>query len=172
MVRPYPAFDLAPSERERDPMTLAAVGTLFPAIPLAIVALNFRYTSLAGLMRAISSQLDSSGIDGARRTTLLDELHVMKRRMTLVKYALFLSGIAFHPESGISLFRIFFIQRDRTSDHGAYHHVDDQQHDLFLRRDSSVYQSAQSAYSRGIAALTGAIWESALTEQMAHYNDF
>lgn len=76
-------------------MTLAAVGTLFPAIPLAIVALNFRYTSLAGLMRAISSQLDSSGIDGARRTTLLDELHVMKRRMTLVKYALFLSGIAF-----------------------------------------------------------------------------
>ena len=95
MVRPYPAFDLAPSERERDPMTLAAVGTLFPAIPLAIVALNFRYTSLAGLMRAISSQLDSSGIDGARRTTLLDELHVMKRRMTLVKYALFLSGIAF-----------------------------------------------------------------------------
>ena len=95
MVRPYLAFDLAPSERERDPMTLAAVGTLFPAIPLAIVALNFRYTSLAGLMRAISSQLDSSGIDGARRTTLLDELHVMKRRMTLVKYALFLSGIAF-----------------------------------------------------------------------------
>lgn len=76
-------------------MTLAAVGTLFPAIPLAIVALNFRYTSLAGLMRAISSQLESSGIDGARRTTLLDELHVMKRRMTLVKYALFLSGIAF-----------------------------------------------------------------------------
>jgi hypothetical protein len=76
-------------------MTLAAVGTLFPAIPLAIVALNFRYTSLAGLMRAISSQLDSSAIDGARRTTLLDELHVMKRRMTLVKYALFLSGIAF-----------------------------------------------------------------------------
>ena len=63
-------------------MTLAAVGTLFPAIPLAIVALNFRYTSLAGLMRAISSQLESSGIDGARRTTLLDELHVMKRRMT------------------------------------------------------------------------------------------
>ena len=95
MVRPYLAFDLAPSERERDPMTLAAVGTLFPAIPLAIVALNFRYTSLAGLMRAISSQLESSGIDGARRTTLLDELHVMKRRMTLVKYALFLSGIAF-----------------------------------------------------------------------------
>jgi uncharacterized membrane protein YbhN (UPF0104 family) len=76
-------------------MTLVAVGTLFPAIPLAIVALNFRYTSLAGLMRAISSQLDCSGIDDTRRATMLDELQVMKRRMTLVKYALFLSGIAF-----------------------------------------------------------------------------
>ena len=29
-------------------MILEAVGTLFPAIPLAIAALNFRYTSLAG----------------------------------------------------------------------------------------------------------------------------
>ena len=38
-------------------MTLTAVGTLFPAIPLAIVALNFRYTSLAGLMREITSKL-------------------------------------------------------------------------------------------------------------------
>lgn len=76
-------------------MILVAVGTLFPAIPLAIVALNFRYTSLAGLMRAISSQLDCSGIDDTRRATMLDELQVMKRRMTLVKYALFLSGIAF-----------------------------------------------------------------------------
>ncbi len=76
-------------------MLLVAVGTLFPAIPLAIVALNFRYTSLAGLMRAISSQLDCSGIDDTRRATMLDELQVMKRRMTLVKYALFLSGIAF-----------------------------------------------------------------------------
>ena len=76
-------------------MILVAVGTLFPAIPLAIVALNFRYTSLAGLMRAISSQLDCSEIDDTRRATMLDELQVMKRRMTLVKYALFLSGIAF-----------------------------------------------------------------------------
>ena len=30
-------------------MTIATVGTLFPAIPLAIVALNFRYTSLVGV---------------------------------------------------------------------------------------------------------------------------
>ena len=76
-------------------MILVAVGTLFPAIPLAIVALNFEYTSPAGLMRAISSQLDCSGIDDTRRATMLDELQAMKRSMTLVKYALFLSGIAF-----------------------------------------------------------------------------
>ncbi len=88
-------------------MILVAVGTLFPAIPLAIVALNFRYTSLAGLMRAISSQLDCSGIDDTRRATMLDELQVMKRRMTLVKYALFLSGIAFILNLASLYFRYF-----------------------------------------------------------------
>ena len=76
---------------------------------------------------------------------------------------------SFHTESGISLFWIFFIQRDGTSDHGAYHRVNDLQHDLFLRRDSSVYQSAQSAYSWDIAALTAAIWGSTLTNQIADY---
>ena len=39
--------------------------------------------------------LDSSRIDDTRRATTLDELQVMGRRTTLVKYALFLSGIAF-----------------------------------------------------------------------------
>ena len=91
------ARDLARSQRERDAKTLVAVVTLFPAIPLAIVALNFQYTSLAGLMQAISSQLDCSRIDDTRRATMLDELQVMKRRMALVKYALFLSGMAFIP---------------------------------------------------------------------------
>ena len=76
-------------------MSLIAVGTLFPAIPLAIVALNFRYTSLAGLMRQITSQLDASTPNGPGQAVLIDELSVMKRRMTLVKYALFLCGLAF-----------------------------------------------------------------------------
>ena len=74
-------------------MSLIAVGTLFPAIPLAIVALNFRYTSLAGLMRQITSQLEASTPDGPGEAVLIDELTVMKKRMTLVKYALFLSLI-------------------------------------------------------------------------------
>ena len=44
-------------------MTIAAVGTLFPAIPLADGALNFRHTSLAGLMRNISLQMEAPKID-------------------------------------------------------------------------------------------------------------
>lgn len=76
-------------------MILTAVGTLFPAIPLAIVALNFRYTSLAGLMRDITSQLEPGMSDDFRDAVLIDELMVMKKRMVLVKYALFLSGVAF-----------------------------------------------------------------------------
>ena len=41
-------------------LSLNAVGVLLPAIPLAIVALNFRYTSLAGLMRELHAQLDKN----------------------------------------------------------------------------------------------------------------
>lgn len=76
-------------------MILTAISSLFPAIPLAIVALNFRYTSLAGLMRTITSQLEPGVSDGVRHSVLIDELRVMKKRMVLVKYALFLCGIAF-----------------------------------------------------------------------------
>lgn len=76
-------------------MTLTAVGTLFPAIPLAIVALNFRYTSLAGLMREITSQLEAGSRGDGRQAILIDELDVMTTRMSLVKYALLLCGLAF-----------------------------------------------------------------------------
>ena len=76
-------------------MTIAAVGTLFPAIPLAIVALNFRYTSLAGLMRNVSSQMDAPQILQFRQHILNQELIVMRKRMVLVKYSLFLAGISF-----------------------------------------------------------------------------
>ena len=64
-------------------MSLIAVGTLFPAIPLAIVALNFRYTSLAGLMRQITSQLEASTQDGPGEAVLIDELTVMKKSCLL-----------------------------------------------------------------------------------------
>ena len=42
-------------------ITITAVGMLFPAIPLTIAALNFQYTSLAGLMRQLHHEIDKSG---------------------------------------------------------------------------------------------------------------
>ena len=76
-------------------MTLTTVGILFPAIPLAIVALNFRYTSLAGLMREITSQLETGISDKSKMSVLLEVLKVMRTRMVLVNYALFFCGLAF-----------------------------------------------------------------------------
>ena len=55
-------------------LSLDAVGVLFPAIPLAIVALNFRYTSLAGLMRELHAQLDKKLLKAAHKQVLYDEL--------------------------------------------------------------------------------------------------
>ena len=66
-------------------MTIAAAGTLFPAIPLAIVALNFRYTSLAGLMRNISSQIEMPKVNQSRQNILNQGLIVMRKRMVMVK---------------------------------------------------------------------------------------
>lgn len=76
-------------------ITITAVGMLFPAIPLTIAALNFRYTSLAGLMRQLHHEIDRNGGDVGRQSLLLVELKVMQSRMRLVKYALFLVGLAF-----------------------------------------------------------------------------
>ena len=76
-------------------LSLNAVGVLFPAIPLAIVALNFRYTSLAGLMRELHAQLDKKSLRAAQKEVLYDELAIMARRMNLVKYSLFFLGLSF-----------------------------------------------------------------------------
>ena len=76
-------------------LTLDAVGVLFPAIPLAIVALNFRYTSLAALMRELYAQLENKNLKSAQRQILNEELHIMVHRMTLVKYSLFFLGLSF-----------------------------------------------------------------------------
>ena len=51
---------------------------------MAIVALNFRYTSLAGLMRQITSQLEASTPHGSGEAVLIDELILMQKRMMLV----------------------------------------------------------------------------------------
>ena len=76
-------------------LSLSAVGVLFPAIPLAIVALNFRYTSLAGLMRELHAQLDNKGLQPTQREVLCEELNILVQRMSLVKYSLFFLGLSF-----------------------------------------------------------------------------
>ena len=76
-------------------LSLNAVGVLFPAIPLAIVALNFRYTSLAGLIRELYAQLDQKLLKAEQKTMLCDELAIMARRMSFVKYSLFFLGLSF-----------------------------------------------------------------------------
>ena len=75
--------------------SLSAVGVLFPAIPLAIVALNFRYTSLAGLMRELHTQLDKKELRATQKKVLCDELDIMACRINLVKYSLFFLGLSF-----------------------------------------------------------------------------
>ena len=50
---------------------------------------------LARALAQITSQLEASTQDGPGEAVLIDELTVMKKRMTLVKYALFLCGVAF-----------------------------------------------------------------------------
>ena len=76
-------------------MTLDFISTLFPAIPLAIVALNLRYTSLAGLMRNLAAQIETPNQGPALTDILVKELQMMQVRITLVKYALFFAGASF-----------------------------------------------------------------------------
>ena len=86
-------------------LSLSEVGVLFPAIPLAIVALNFRYTSLAGLMRDLHAHLDKDGLNTKQQKVLCDELDIMARRMSLVKYSLFFLGLSFVT----NLLTLFFV---------------------------------------------------------------
>ena len=76
-------------------MTLDFIRTLFPAIPLAIVALNLRYTSLAGLMRNLAAQIAATDQISGQAALLAKELQMMGLRISLVKYALFFAGLAF-----------------------------------------------------------------------------
>ena len=86
-------------------LSLNAVGVLFPAIPLAIVALNFRSTSLTGLMRALHAQLDKKILKVEQKQVLCDELFIMTRRMNLVKYSPFFLGLSFVANT-VTLFAV------------------------------------------------------------------
>ena len=67
------------------------MGVLFPAIPLAIVARNFRQRSSAGLQRELYAQFENKNLESTQRQIL----HKMLHRMTLVKWSLFFMGLSF-----------------------------------------------------------------------------
>ncbi len=75
--------------------TLDFIRTLFPAIPLAIVALNLRYTSPAGLMRNLAAQIEKPEQTPEQTAILFRELQMMQLRISLVKFSLFFAGLSF-----------------------------------------------------------------------------
>jgi hypothetical protein len=68
------------------------MGELFPAIPLAIVARNFRQRSSAGLQRELYAQVENKNLEPTQRQILNKVLYKMLHRMTLVKWSLFFWG--------------------------------------------------------------------------------
>ena len=65
-------------------MNSEIVSVLLPAIPLAIVAFNFRYTSLAGLMRNLSHEIDKTRDDSVKYDVLRRELHILTTQLHLL----------------------------------------------------------------------------------------
>ena len=88
-------------------MILDFIRTLFPAIPLAIVALNLRYTSLAGLMRNLAEKIATADQISGQGALLAKELQMMQLRISLVKYALFFAGLAFLLNLGVMYLTLY-----------------------------------------------------------------
>ena len=88
-------------------MILDFIRTLFPAIPLTIVALNLRYTSLAGLMRNLAEKCATADHISGQGTLLARELQMMQLRISLVKYALFFAGLAFLLNLGVMYLNLY-----------------------------------------------------------------
>ena len=88
-------------------ITLDFISTLFPAIPLAIVALNLRYTSLAGLMRNLAAQIEKPEQTSEQTAVLFKELQMMQLRISLVKFSLFFAGLSFVFNLGSMYFTLY-----------------------------------------------------------------
>ena len=70
-------------------------GLLLPAIPLKMVAVNFRYTALAGLIRQIHQMARHAGEQTRPPTVLYREVRMLETRITFVKFSLFLTSANF-----------------------------------------------------------------------------
>ena len=74
---------------------LALYGFLLPAIPLKMVAVNFRYTALAGLIRQIHQMARHTSEQTRSPTILYREMRMLETQITYVKFRLFFSGLSF-----------------------------------------------------------------------------
>ena len=81
-------------------MVSQSIFALFPAIPLAIAALNFRYISIAGLMRDLSAQIEKGASSIWSKDVINGELKILQRRMVLIKISSFFCGASFITNLG------------------------------------------------------------------------
>ena len=68
---------------------------LLPAIPLNMVAVNFRYTALAGLIRQIHQMAVHTSEDSRPSAILHREMQMLKTRITFMKFSLYFAGLTF-----------------------------------------------------------------------------
>ncbi|MGC6517964.1 MAG: DUF2721 domain-containing protein [Candidatus Puniceispirillaceae bacterium] len=76
-------------------MVSQSIFALFPAIPLAMAALNFRYISIAGLMRDLSSQIEKGSSSIWNKDVINGEIIVLQRRMKFIKISSLFCGVSF-----------------------------------------------------------------------------
>ena len=76
-------------------MVSQSIFALFPAIPLAMAALNFRYISIAGLMRDLSSQIEKGASSIWNKDVINGEIIILQRRMRFIKISSLFCGVSF-----------------------------------------------------------------------------
>ena len=92
-------------------MTSQSIFALFPTIPLAIAALNFRYISIAGLMRDLSSQIETDASTIWNKDVINGELIILQRRMRYIKISSLFCGLSFI----INLVALYFVSIEREA---------------------------------------------------------
>jgi hypothetical protein len=70
-------------------------GVLFPAIPLAMVAIGARYTAVAGIIRSLHMQITGATPASGPAEVLAAELKSLRLRIELVKFSQFFAAVSF-----------------------------------------------------------------------------
>ena len=74
---------------------ISIFGLLLPAFPLKMVAVNVRFTPLAGLNRQIHQMARHTGEQTRPPTILYRVVRVLETRFTFVKFSLLFAGLSF-----------------------------------------------------------------------------